>query len=281
MPDADDRNPGGPRGEAGPTGSDRAGRPVLFFSDVHLGVPGRSPDRVDRLLRLMASARGRVAEVFILGDLFDFWFEYRHAVPKGHFRFLRGLADLVDSGVPVTYLAGNHDFWVGSYLKKELGLSVSDEPIERRIQGRRIFLAHGDGLGKGDLGYRVLKAVLRSRLCIALYRALHPDLGIPLAYRVSSISRGHTGQREVLLPKLYRDIARPRLREGFDGVIMGHVHEPAHFAGGDPAGDFVIIGDWLDNLTYVEMEGGLFRLMQWNDDGPARLIASSPPPEAA
>jgi len=255
-------------------------RPVLFFSDAHLGVPGGSPHRVDWLLQLLRRARSRVSHVYILGDLFDFWFEYRHALPKGHFQFLRGVAELVESGIPVSYLAGNHDYWVGSFLENELGLTVHDDPIERTIQGRRVFLAHGDGLGKGDLGYRIMKVILRNRVCIALYRALHPDIGIPFAYRVSALSRKHTSAREVLVPKLYRDIALPHFEEGYDAVIMGHVHEPTHITvKGSPEREFVIIGDWLDNFTYAEMENGRFRLMKWNPDGEPTRVAEEPPPK--
>lgn len=253
--------------------------PVLFFSDVHLGVPGSSPQRVPWLIDLLKYARTGVSEVYVLGDLFDFWFEYKHAVPKGFFGVLRALADLVDAGIPVTYLGGNHDFWVGSYLGKELGLSVSDDPIEKRIQGRRLFLAHGDGLGKGDLGYRFIKKVLRNRVCIALYRALHPDVGIPFARLVSAVSRKHTAAREILIPRIYRDIALPHFRDGYDVVMMGHVHEPTHILRESEGQEFLVIGDWLDHFTYVLMEEGRMRLMRWNPGGEPEQIATDPPPE--
>jgi UDP-2,3-diacylglucosamine hydrolase len=255
-------------------------RPVLFFSDVHLGVAGSSPERVPWLVELLQEAKTSVSEVYILGDLFDFWFEYKHAVPKGFFGVLRALADIADAGIPVTYLSGNHDYWVGSYLRRELGFSVFHEPIERRIQGRRIYLAHGDGLGPGDIGYRILKQILRNRVCIALYRILHPDIGIPLAHRVSAVSRQHTARREILIPRIFRDIALPQFQVGFDVVMMGHVHEPVHIVkSGPPSQEFLVIGDWLDHYTYVLMEEGQFRLMRRNPGKEPQVIATEPPPE--
>ncbi|MBD3336468.1 MAG: hypothetical protein GF355_13225 [Candidatus Eisenbacteria bacterium] len=262
-------------------GAGRKG-PLLFFSDVHLGVDTDSGQRLDWLLELCHRARDRAAGVYILGDLFDFWFEYRRAVPKGHFRLLRGLAEIVDAGVPVTFLAGNHDFWVGSYLKSELGLAIFDEPITRELQDRRVYLAHGDGLGPGDTGYRIMKKVLRHPVAIALYRLLHPDLGIPLAHRVSAVSRRHTLAREVLLARIHRDIAVPLFQAGHDAVMIGHVHEPAHIREEAPAGsrDFIVLGDWMKSFTFAEMEGGKFRLYRWNAAGDPILVPSEDAPPA-
>ncbi|MBU1701858.1 MAG: UDP-2,3-diacylglucosamine diphosphatase [Candidatus Eisenbacteria bacterium] len=253
---------------------------ALFLSDLHLGVASDVPERVAWLLDLLHQARHRVSEVYLLGDLFDFWFEYHRAIPKGYFHFLRALSALVDEGIPVTYLGGNHDFWVGPYLERELGIEVFDRPVERQIQGRRIFLAHGDGLARGDNLYRVLNKILKNRFCIALYRLLHPDLGIPFAHWVSNISRRHKLVREILLPRLYQDIALPRFEAGYDAVVMGHVHAPAHIRRKDPLGEkeYIILGDWIKNFTYMEMEGGRFRLMRWNPQGESRLCAPESPP---
>jgi UDP-2,3-diacylglucosamine hydrolase len=201
-----------------------------------------------------------------VGDLFDFWFEYRHAIPKGHFAVCRALAEIRRDGVPVLYFGGNHDFWAGSYLREEIGLAVAERPCTLELQGRRVFVAHGDGLGPGDTGYKVLKRVLRNRVAIALYRSVHPDIGIPFAYAVSSVSRRYSEPREVILPKLARDIATPELARGHDAVVIGHVHEPAHLRLGD-RGEFLVIGDWLENFTYVVLEEGRFRLRRRRPGG--------------
>ena len=250
--------------------------PIYFVSDVHLGAKIGPEERESWLLDLLKEVPGQAGALFVLGDLFEFWFEYRHAIPKGTFRIARALADAVDSGVPVVYLGGNHDFWLGSYLRDELGVQVSLEPITVRLHGRTVHLAHGDGLGPGDNGYKVLKAVLRNPLAIAGYRSIHPDLGIPLGYGVSSLSRRHTQAREVLLPKILRDVARPRIQGEVSAMVMGHVHEPAHFRG--DGRDFLIIGDWIENFTHVRMIDGEFRLLRRNGES-YDLVPSEPFPQ--
>ena len=132
-----------------------------------------------------------------------------------------------------------------------------------------MHLAHGDGLGPGDGGYKLLKAVLRNRLAIAGYRAVHPDLGLPLGYAVSAMSRKHTTAREVLLPKIIRDIALPRVRGPVDGMVMGHVHEPVHYRWEQR--DFLIIGDWIENFTHVRLVDGEFQLMRRTPVGHVRI----------
>lgn len=248
---------------------DRPG-PIYFISDAHLGAPAGPPERVSWLIEFLEGLPSTIAGLFIVGDLFDFWFEYRHAIPKGHFRVLHALASITARGVPTIYFGGNHDFWVGSYLRGEIGIQVSDTPLSVSLQGRRVFVAHGDGLGKGDRGYKFLKKVLRNRLMIALYRSIHPDIGIPFAYRFSAISRGHTEPRAILLPKLVRGIAAPRIAEGHEIVVIGHVHEPSHFR--LPHGEFVILGDWITNFTYAVMEGGKISLRRYRPGGGAAEI---------
>ena len=129
------------------------------------------------------------AALYVNGDLFDFWFEYGHAIPKRFVRVLQALGELRRRAVPVTYVGGNHDFWIGNYLERELDVTFTDEALTLELQGRRIFLAHGDGLGPGDHGYKLLKRLLRNRLARGLFRWIHPDVGIPLATTVSHTSR--------------------------------------------------------------------------------------------
>lgn len=257
---------------------------VYFISDAHLGSGPDHEMRVRTLVALLRSFHRDAEAVYVLGDLFDFWFEYRHAVPRGHFQVLRALAELVEAGIPITYLGGNHDFWSGSYLSREVGLDVSQHPITREHQRRRLFLAHGDGLGPGDTGYRILKAILRHRIAISLYRTIHPDLGIPLAYRVSKTSRQHTAGREVLLDRMARHVVTPRIRAGDDTVIVGHIHDPIHLTGPGKT-EFVIIGDWLENFTYVRLTGGVLYLQRFRESEDAdggfatERIAPEPWPE--
>jgi len=253
---------------------------VYFISDAHLGSGPDWPRRRDTLVELISSLAPRASHLYVLGDLFDFWFEYRHAVPKGHFQVLRALADLVASGVPIDYFGGNHDFWCGSYLEQEVGLIVHQQPAVVTHQGRRLFLAHGDGIASGDRAYKLLKAVLRHPWAIALYRMVHPDLGIPLAYRVSKTSRVHSLPIEVLLDRYGRHLVAPRFAAGDDAVVIGHVHSPIHLR--DPQGrDFLILGDWLENFTYIRLEQGVFYLERFVPGGACERIEPAPwsPPD--
>jgi len=251
---------------------------VYFVSDAHLGS-GPEPERRERALATwLTQLRARASHLYILGDLFDFWFEYRHAIPRGHFRVLRALADLADAGIAIAYLGGNHDFWCGSYLEQEIGVRVHYEAIRVEHEGRRIFLAHGDGLGPGDRGYRLLKAILRHPLAIGLYRSLHPDLGIPLAHRVSGASRDHSRDRRHYLQRLARHVATPEYGRGSDAIVIGHIHDPLHLQ--DSAGrDFLIAGDWIEAFTYVELRAGTFRLQRWQErERAAEALAARPWP---
>jgi UDP-2,3-diacylglucosamine hydrolase len=237
-------------------------KPIYWISDAHLGSAPNPLEREARLVRFLNQLRGQTEQLYIVGDLFDFWFEYRHAVPRGGFRALHAIAGLVDSGTHVSYLGGNHDFWCGTYLAREVGLDVRPSPITVEHQGRRIFLAHGDGLGPGDTGYRMLKAVLRNPAAIALYRWLHPDLGIPLAHRVSAVSRVHTKGRDPYLMRMSRHVASPQYAQGHDVVLVGHVHDPMHLR--DDAGrEFLVIGDWIDAFSFVRLAAGRFSLLRF------------------
>jgi UDP-2,3-diacylglucosamine hydrolase len=253
---------------------------VCFISDAHLGSGPDSDERCRTLAEFLASRRNALTHLYILGDLFDFWFEYRYAIPKGGFPILRALAELVGHGVPVDYLGGNHDFWCGSYLEREIGVRVHQHPIRVEHQGRRIYLAHGDGIVPGDTGYRILKAVLRSPLSIGLYRMIHPDLGVPLAHRVSLVSRKHTHERRFYVDRFSRYLAGPRFAEGLDAVIVGHVHDPMHFRDARER-DFLIVGDWIEFFTSVTLRDGHFHLEQHQPGSDPQTIPPQPWPAGA
>ena len=251
-----------------------AGR-VLFFSDCHLGAGSEAEDRPreDKVVAFLEAEGPRADAVYMLGDLFDFWFEYKHAVPRRHFRVLNALARLVHAGIPVTFFGGNHDFWVESFLEEEIGCRVTYGPLEVVEQGRRIFLAHGDGLAKGDRGYLFLRAVLRNRWAIAGYRLLHPDVGIPLARWSSKLSR-HTRDESAFDVEWLRDqVAVPRFAAGADAVLVGHFHHARHLR--DSGRDFLVLGDWIRNDTYAVLEGGAFTLLRWVDGRGERLEAKA------
>lgn len=236
---------------------------TVFLSDAHLGAesPEREAAREARLLDFLTQLPGRAAELYVVGDLFDFWFEYRTAIPRRHFPTLAMLRRLREAGVAITYLAGNHDFWLGRFLAEELGVRTVADSVTVEAQGRRIWVHHGDGLVGGDLGYRMLKSVLRHPASVALYQCLHPDLGIPLAHVVSGWSRRSRGHGPLQPERLWREIAEPRFRDGYDAVLVGHFHR-AHEQREDGR-EFFVLGDWIDLFTYVELEDGRLTMKTW------------------
>ena len=245
------------------------GTAAYFLSDAHLGAEPheREAPRERALHEFLTSLIGRASHLFIAGDLFDFWFEYAHAIPRRHFATLAVLRELRRAGIEITYLNGNHDFWLGPFLSRELGIATRQDAIEIALQGRRIWLHHGDGLLGGDLGYKVLKRVLRSPISIGLYRWLHPDLGFPLANRVSLASRHSRDARPLDGDRLWNEIARPRFAQGFDAVMVGHLHHA--FERREGRNVFFVLGDWIDEFTYVALEDGEFAMRSWPAGTPA------------
>jgi UDP-2,3-diacylglucosamine hydrolase len=237
--------------------------PVYFISDVHLGLGLHEEEREkeNRLLALFQKILPHTDALYIVGDLFDFWFEYRTVIPKGFHRTLAALQAFTDRGIPVQYLVGNHDCWMAGFFSEELGIEIHMAPFEASIQGRRVYLHHGDGLATNDLGYRLIKPILRNRVAFQLYRWLHPDLGVPLARGSSRTSRTYTSQKQYGEEEGLLGFARARIHEGIEIVVMGHRHKPC-FAEID-GGIYVNLGEWISYNTYAIMEGGIIRLATW------------------
>lgn len=238
---------------------------AYFFSDVHLGLGDRASEKrkEDTLLRFLGTIRPDAERLFILGDLFDFWFEYGTVIPKGFHRTLAALQEFTDRGIPVDYLTGNHDFWIGEFFRTELGISVHLDPFEIVLDGKSTFLHHGDGLAQKDLGYRLIKPVLRNRAAIALYRWLHPDLGVRLARGSSRTSRSYTSHKDYGEAEGMEEYAAAKIRQGAAYVVMGHRHMPVQkeIAGGT----YVNLGDWITHHTYAELIDGRMTLKTWNE----------------
>ncbi len=235
-----------------------------FFSDVHLGLGTRSSEKLkeDRLLGFLKSILPETNSLFILGDLFDFWFEYRTVIPKGFHRTLAALQEFTDRGVKVHYLAGNHDFWMGDFFQTELGMELHFDPFEMTVEGKRILFHHGDGLAKNDTGYKLIKPVLRNKLNILLYRWLHPDLGVRLARGSSRTSRAYTSQKHYGEEEGMLEYARDHIAGGVDIVMMGHRHKPNVVPMN--GGMYMNLGDWISYNTYAELADGTARLKAWD-----------------
>jgi UDP-2,3-diacylglucosamine hydrolase len=240
--------------------------PIYLASDVHLGKA--PPETEPAFLAWLDYCRTHASRVIINGDLFDFWFEYGSAIPRGHTRVLGALAALVDTGVPVLLMGGNHDWWGGSYLRDEIGVEFHQEPLLLDLQGRKTLLAHGDGVGAGDLGYRILKLVLHSRVTRQAFRWLHPDVGAWVARKVSK-THARTGE------PLQKQLARARFLEEWatkylqdhpelDLVVLGHTHTPV-LKEVSPRRFYVNTGDWLVNRSFGVLEPGEPpRLLTWD-----------------
>lgn len=237
---------------------------TYFFSDAHLGLGTKDEDRAkeDRIIRFLNEVKKDAVQLYILGDLFDYWFEYKSVVPKGYFRLFAKLADLTAHKIAVTYLAGNHDFWMKGYFGDELGIEVVHEPVERIINGKRFYLHHGDGLVKDDTGYRFLKRVLRNRFNIWLFSLVHPDLTSGLARWSSKTSRQYTSGRTYEQNDM-DEFAGKKIGEGYDYVIMGHNHQSRHRKFGH--GVYVNLGDWIRENTYAVFDGKKLELKQWTE----------------
>ena len=236
---------------------------VVFLSDAHLGAEPREREaaREARLHGFLKTLPGRASTLYIVGDLFDFWFEYRTAIPRRLFATLAVLQRLREAGLEIVYLNGNHDFWLGSFLNESLGIRTVEGAVTVEQQGRRLWVHHGDGLVGGDLGYKLLRGVLRHPVSTGLYGWLHPDLGIPLAHAVSGLSRRSRGHAALEPDRLWREIALPRFSEGFDGVIVGHYHHA--FERREPGREFFVLGDWIDRFSYAEMADGRITMSIW------------------
>ena len=232
---------------------------IYFASDLHLGAPSREESllRERRFVQWLESIRSQAAELFLVGDVFDFWFEYRHAVPKGYVRILGKLAELADTGTKIHLFTGNHDLWYRSYFPSEIGAQVHEQPVRRELHGRRFYIAHGDGLGPGDRGYKLMKKVFTFPLSIWAYRLLHPDLGIWLAGYVSGMSRDYQretddsflGEKEFLIAHSRAVLAKS---PDVDYFVYGHRHilrdEEIQ-----PGKHTIFLGDWIHFFSYLEV----------------------------
>ena len=240
--------------------------PVYLASDAHLGAAPPAMEKAFHRWLEHAGERGEL--IFLNGDLFDFWFEWGSVVPGGHARVLGTLARIADAGVPIHLMGGNHDWWGGRYLTEEIGLILHKGEIRISLAGHRCLIAHGDGLGGGDLGYRMLKQVLHSRVTRRAFRWIHPDIATAIARRVSRTDpdAADTDRSRSRADALER-WARARLvdDEELDQVILGHCHVPGRVEVA-PGRFYLNAGDWLTHATYVVLEEGSAPVLErWND----------------
>ena len=239
--------------------------PVYLASDVHFGsVPA---ERERAFLSWLDHAVAEASQIVLNGDLFDFWFEYRSGVPRGYDHVLHALRAAVDAGVPVTLMGGNHDWWGGRYLRDVVGVEFLQDPVVRSYAGFRTFLAHGDGLGKGDLGYLALRMVLRGRLTRFAFSMLTPDMGDRIAGRVSKTEHRWgepTSDDKARAAALEAwAVGKLEAEPELDLVVLGHTHVPLLRQVGD-ARWYLNAGDWVYHTSYAVLEEGHPpRLLTW------------------
>lgn len=246
-----------------------AGKSVYFLSDFHLGAPDHSASlqREKKIVSFLNTVQHQASAIFLVGDMFDFWFEYKFVIPKGYVRLLGKLAEITDSGVPVYFFVGNHDMWMRGYFEKELNIRVYFEPEIFILNGKKFFVAHGDGLGPGDHKYKFMKSVFRSRFCQWLFGSLHPSWGIGMANFFSQASRKKTGNNDKIFLGEENEwliiFSRQVLaKEHFDYFIFGHRHLPMDIKLTDSS-HYINLGDWINSFTYAEFDGSKTQLKKF------------------
>lgn len=234
---------------------------IFFASDFHLGVPNHdaSVAREKKIIAWLDSIKNEAHTIYLLGDIFDFWFEYKHAIPKGHIRLQGKLAELRDAGIPIVFFTGNHDMWMFDYFPKELGIPVYRDPLVLEVGSQRLLIGHGDGLGPGDHTYKILKKFFNSSFCQWLFARLHPNLGIGIANRWSRSSRltnmkredGYQGNEKEFLWVYCSEIEQ---KQHHDYYIFGHRHLPLDLPIGEHS-RYINLGEWVNFSTYAVYDG--------------------------
>lgn len=245
---------------------------VYLLSDLHLGAPyfpdSREAER--RVVAFLDHIKGDAEAIYLLGDILDYWYEYRYVVPRGFVRFFGKLAELADSGIRIVWMKGNHDIWIFDYLPKELGIEVADGHLVETIYGKKYFLSHGDGVGEMKPGFRFLRNLFRNRTCQKLFSGIHPRWTVPFAYNWSRHSRksgeGRGLPDDFLLENLLR-FSRDyhRLHPDIDCFVYGHVHVLRREVIGEGC-EMIVLGEWIRTFSYAVLDREGLKLLKWEGE---------------
>jgi UDP-2,3-diacylglucosamine hydrolase len=242
------------------------GKHIFFASDFHLGVPAgaQSNEREKRVIDWLTSIENTAQEIYLVGDIFDFWFEYKHAIPKGFVRFQGKIAALVDKGINIYFFTGNHDMWMFDYFERELGVTIIRQPIERTWNNHSFYIGHGDGLGPGDKTYKLLKRIFAARWSQWCFARIHPNFGIGLANYFSRKSRAATGDSDSKFlgnekEWLYVYCKEKLEKKQYDYFIFGHRHLPLDIALTENS-RYINLGEWINYNTFAVFDGETVRL---------------------
>ena len=241
---------------------------IYFASDLHLGVPNKEKSLVREKLfvQWLDEIKTDAEAIFLVGDIFDFWFEYKKAVPKGYVRLLGKLAEISDSGIPIHIFTGNHDMWLFDYLEDEINAQIYREPIEVSLKGKSFFIGHGDGLGPGDNGYKLLKKIFNNKLCQWLFERIHPNLGISIAQYWSKKSRIANGEKDESYhgeKEWLTQFCKEKMKTiDVDFFIFGHRHLPIEVNLGKNT-TYINLGEWVNYNSYAVFDGKKLELKHY------------------
>ena len=241
---------------------------IYFASDLHLGVPNREKSLVREKLfvQWLDEIKNDAEAIYLVGDIFDFWFEYKKAVPKGYVRLLGKLAEFSDSNIPIHIFTGNHDMWLFDYLEDEINAHIYREPIEISMKGKRFFISHGDGLGPGDNGYKLIKKIFKNKLCQWLFERIHPNLGISIAQYWSKKSRIANGEKDESYygeKEWLTQFCKEKMKTiEVDYFIFGHRHLPLEVDLGNNT-TYINLGEWVNYNSYAVFDGKKLELKRY------------------
>jgi len=243
---------------------------IYFLSDFHLGVPNyeKSLEREKKIVRFLDTVKNDASDIYLVGDIFDFWFEYKTAVPRGFVRLLGKLAELSDSGIKLHIFTGNHDMWIFDYLPKELNANLYRESIERTFNGKTFLIGHGDGLGPGDHGYKFIKKFFASKFCQWMFARIHPNLGIGIANYWSGKSRLanqisdqiYLGDDKEFITIYCNETLQ---KKHYDYFIFGHRHLPLDILLNNQKSRYINLGEWVNDPHYAVWNGEEITLTKW------------------
>ncbi len=242
---------------------------TYFISDLHLGAGYLQNPRENerRVVRWLRGIKDSAKSLYLLGDILDYWYEYRYVVPRGYVRFFGALSELADAGVEIFWFVGNHDIWINDYLPDEIGLRVIDGHMVREIDGKRFYLSHGDGEGKLKPGFKFIRGLFRDKTCQRLYSAIHPRWSVPFAHRCSRNSRDFSAEAPVFDKEKEPLIAFARQynssSEKVDYFIFGHRHVLTDYELGDNC-RLIFLGDWIRHFSYAVFDGSTLKLESFN-----------------
>ena len=244
------------------------GKKIYFASDNHLGAPTpeESAPRERIFVQWLNHIKEDVGVLFLLGDLFDFWFEYKTVVPKGFVRVLGKLAELSDAGIPIHFFVGNHDLWMLDYLEKEIGITVHYSPQEFTFNGKSFFIGHGDGLGPNDMGYKRMKKIFKNSFFQWCFRWLHPDWGMRLGHYLSVKNKLISGEEDAIFlgeenEWLAQYAKKKQQEKARDYYVFGHRHIPLDIP--IDQARYINLGDWISHYTYAVFDGKALELKSW------------------